>query len=608
MAIIPRFEFWNPSTWVIPKLYWDAFSQEQRIHAICRQLGKIIGYVDYMGVNVNDIAERLKAIEDGQLDDMIQAEIEQWFEDNEPFILSAINIIEAEIGQGFGADNTISDAISELRADVDDLEPLKGRVTALEAKYLTEPVFDVKSRIAYATADINPFRLQSGCVWEQGGVLYCAYWMATDDPDYSDQLYIVDLDANAHIATMVQEVGHGQCLSYNPTTKQLVTCGEKNGIEKAWFISVADPYAPYVVNDPSTPPIPGSWANTDYPQVVCWDDDHTGFWVLKLSADQQHLYIVHTDGYFVADADPVLLDAFDYWDYPHIYQSIDVKDGVLYLSQSLDEQIVILDVHTGERLNTIDVPEWVSFLKVQEIEFACVCNGKMYVSDSHYYPGYVVPAVYEWNMTSGTIAREKLRNERNTGTDKNKMQYVRIGWNTANLLSPYDTAHGATSLIPCFKFVEDAIEWARHWGIVPQLNFIEDYPSCACVEGMKLAIAPASAVNIGGFSFNLCDVRMTDIDRITFTGERTGTFHTATYAYFLWFDTCRVAIESDLWTTDNTLYPDLALSNGYFARSFVTCYPVTEWGVATFNGCAIVNRSGSHATVVNQSGNIWLNG
>lgn len=75
---VKRFEFWNPATWSIPSLYWDTFSQEQRIHAICRQLGKVIAYADYVGVNVDDIAARLKAIEDGQLDDLIIQEIETW--------------------------------------------------------------------------------------------------------------------------------------------------------------------------------------------------------------------------------------------------------------------------------------------------------------------------------------------------------------------------------------------------------------------------------------------------------------------------------------------------------------------------------------------------
>lgn len=86
---VHRFEFWDPATWSIPKLYWDAFSQEQRIHAICRQLGKIIGYADYLSTQIdenrNDIDE-LKALFDkfmeSGFDDYYAEQIENWVNDN----------------------------------------------------------------------------------------------------------------------------------------------------------------------------------------------------------------------------------------------------------------------------------------------------------------------------------------------------------------------------------------------------------------------------------------------------------------------------------------------------------------------------------------------
>ena len=54
---ITPFNLWEPPTWVIPKMYWDAMSQEQRIHAICRQIEKLMTYADYLGVNVNELEE-----------------------------------------------------------------------------------------------------------------------------------------------------------------------------------------------------------------------------------------------------------------------------------------------------------------------------------------------------------------------------------------------------------------------------------------------------------------------------------------------------------------------------------------------------------------------
>ena len=98
---VKRYDFWNPATWAIPKLYWDAYSQEQRIHAICRQLEKVIRYADYVGVNVDDIAQRLQDIEDGKLDEFIVTAIEQWFEENEPQIIQALEDLDGKIDQNY---------------------------------------------------------------------------------------------------------------------------------------------------------------------------------------------------------------------------------------------------------------------------------------------------------------------------------------------------------------------------------------------------------------------------------------------------------------------------------------------------------------------------
>lgn len=122
---IKRFAFWNPGTWSIPTLYWDAFSEEQRIHAICKQLGKVIAYADYLGINVDDIASRLKAIEEGQLDPYIIAKIEEWFEDNQPAIIAALDSLNDALPiTSFDAENTVADAIAGVRSDLNAKFPV----------------------------------------------------------------------------------------------------------------------------------------------------------------------------------------------------------------------------------------------------------------------------------------------------------------------------------------------------------------------------------------------------------------------------------------------------------------------------------------------------
>lgn len=147
---IKRYNFWNPATWTIPSLYWDTFSQEQRIHAICRQLSKVIQYADYLGVNTDDVVARLKAIEDGQLDEFIVAAIEEWFEENQPAIVQAIEALQNDVSDianiipasEFTAESTVKDAIDALQLQThddivmlnNDIDIIEGDIQALDER------------------------------------------------------------------------------------------------------------------------------------------------------------------------------------------------------------------------------------------------------------------------------------------------------------------------------------------------------------------------------------------------------------------------------------------------------------------------------------------
>lgn len=90
----PNFAGFNEFTSTIPKLYWDVESQEQRILTLCKQLHKLICYIDFVGdkVNVNhDEIEKLKAdfekfIESG-FEDYYLEQIEAWINGHLPDIL-----------------------------------------------------------------------------------------------------------------------------------------------------------------------------------------------------------------------------------------------------------------------------------------------------------------------------------------------------------------------------------------------------------------------------------------------------------------------------------------------------------------------------------------
>ena len=91
---IPPFWGWLPDNMTIPKLYWDTYSQEQRIHAICEQLHKVCAYADMLGADLDLTDEKVDALEkefdefkaSGFLD-YYQEQLQAWINENMPWII-----------------------------------------------------------------------------------------------------------------------------------------------------------------------------------------------------------------------------------------------------------------------------------------------------------------------------------------------------------------------------------------------------------------------------------------------------------------------------------------------------------------------------------------
>lgn len=86
---IPPYSAFLPSAPVIPKLYWDTFSQEQRIHRICEELCKICEYANDLGIAINldhDIIEELQAefekFKESGFDDYYKAQLLAWIDEH----------------------------------------------------------------------------------------------------------------------------------------------------------------------------------------------------------------------------------------------------------------------------------------------------------------------------------------------------------------------------------------------------------------------------------------------------------------------------------------------------------------------------------------------
>lgn len=91
---VPWFAGFTDFTPTIPKMYWDVESQEQRIHAICKQLHKLVCYADMLGdkINVNreDIDELQRLFEqfmESGLEDYYAQQIDAWVDEHMPDII-----------------------------------------------------------------------------------------------------------------------------------------------------------------------------------------------------------------------------------------------------------------------------------------------------------------------------------------------------------------------------------------------------------------------------------------------------------------------------------------------------------------------------------------
>lgn len=619
-GFIPRYAFWNPSTWAIPTLYWDTFSQEQRIHAICRQLGKVINYADMLGVNVDDIASRLKAIEEGQIDPIIVAAIEEWFEENQPEIIQALDRLTETIGNGFDTENTITDALNDVNNTIgngfdtentitgalndvnstmsDGFDNVNGKIDKINDKFLATPSFAVKARFALEQDDYANLGYQSGCVFEQNDILYSVFWMAYGnayDHTYIDKLVFANADANAILAVLDIEGDHGQCPSYNPNTKEIAVCSGTT----IYYINVEDPAHPYVARSFATPDIDGY----GHPNVICWDDsDYNHFYVLKRNPGYGDMLLLKTSTDFNL-VDVVTIDVFD--DYTTDYQSISVDDGIVYLTESKPENIVMCDVATGERLNTIDIPSFIGFLPIREIEWSTCLNGVLYVSQANYYPGYVVPVIFECNLRDGTITgMEWFRRMVSTYEQKNS-QYVLVGWDTADLRNPFNVPAGYGRDRPIFKFVEDAVNYAKYYNLDIMLSFDDDYPSLAVIENFAFELHPLKDAKVGGLSIYNCDMTVVAGSRLTFTGENSSIISPGSYCHAVRIEASRITMGS-IWSCNPV--GALTPSNGYFISSWISAQGINDFGVAVFASCVVMAKSTSHASVLSQQNTVWLNG
>lgn len=119
----PLFSKWTDFTPTVPKLYWDVYSQEERIKKICIQLHRIMQWLDKSTEILNDNVELIQnfinQIEvwvdsvNNQID-LINETIEQLKESIDNDVTDLIAKIEAEEARAIAAEENISNSLSNI--------------------------------------------------------------------------------------------------------------------------------------------------------------------------------------------------------------------------------------------------------------------------------------------------------------------------------------------------------------------------------------------------------------------------------------------------------------------------------------------------------------
>lgn len=91
---IPLFAAFTNYTPTVPKMYWDVYSQEERIKAICENIDKIVAYCNALGIEINTsvdeierLAEEFEQFKESGFDDYYRAIVEAWVNEHMPEII-----------------------------------------------------------------------------------------------------------------------------------------------------------------------------------------------------------------------------------------------------------------------------------------------------------------------------------------------------------------------------------------------------------------------------------------------------------------------------------------------------------------------------------------
>lgn len=103
--LIPPYWGWTSYTPVIPKLYWDVYSQEERIKRLCLEYDKLTHYASLIAESVNGISEQ----------------VEQTINDFKQQVTEQLNAQNEAIAEQLAAQNAkVESELAAMRKYIDD--------------------------------------------------------------------------------------------------------------------------------------------------------------------------------------------------------------------------------------------------------------------------------------------------------------------------------------------------------------------------------------------------------------------------------------------------------------------------------------------------------
>lgn len=126
--IIP-FNGFVMNTPVLPSLYWDVYSAEQRTKAICQMLDKVTQYVTYMGEEENETREMINSL----IQEFHYFEEHSNFDEMMRQLAILQNVVDALPLEAFNDENTV---LSYINTKISEFVPLtNSEVDSITAGY-----------------------------------------------------------------------------------------------------------------------------------------------------------------------------------------------------------------------------------------------------------------------------------------------------------------------------------------------------------------------------------------------------------------------------------------------------------------------------------------